>query len=370
LWEGALKTPRSKQKRILSLISFIAAIQVFTSSVFAFSSFTRQNSRDQEVTVTEAGSICSDGSCGSRSNNLEDLQQVIASSLEKSEYAGVCSNGGAITGGIQKTIDTVYIRSQLHILGADTCNQMCSSNNNYCDQIRQCNSECSRSKLAYLCKGSGDKARQANESLCRDQLGCSTFNGVSLQAREQYIYQSVKSVTDSDDFKSKYPELGRRDLAAHFTCLNLTKENPPLDPMNVVNGYCTSTAMGLGQVVNSSFLNTFGVTTPTAALKLSDMCVDLSLKKMKPNFRSEIWCQSVAPGKTIRDVFELSAFDPDIQIRSMVAVYMNHYLSAKRNWENGWAGYYGKGQYGGFYTSGQARKISECSARLTRLAAN
>lgn len=287
------------------------------------------------------------------------------------DYAPLCEDKFSQLASSEDRVLYPEFQASLFADGGRGCRLLCGPSR-ACSRVEKCSKTCQRSQVAYHCKSA--KEREKKEAICRETLQCSVFGvkpeQLSLQEKQRYFYGLLSEVTQSPTFKKAWPSLNRRtDLAAHFLCVNLKKENSSLEILNVNDTHCSSTALGFGQVVNSTFLGTLGLSKKTYEFskntKLADIC-----KKPQPRVRGEVWCPSEG-NETIGDVFENSTFQPRQQVKGMVAAFLNHYRAAGQNWDRAWRDYYGVGQSGGVWTAQQRRRIDECvqQVRLSGYAA-
>ncbi len=229
--------------------------------------------------------------------------------------------------------------------GLNGCRQHCQNHYSsdsqceaYCDQIKDCANRCKTSDIVERCKSSGPKHDEA--CVASDDYKCSPFSatqGVHFgeSSRVAVVKNHLTKIMDEVFADEKFASLKKLKgdsspeyLANYFICYTKVVENSTYEPINRANDknrLCQYTAFGIGQILRSSFHDVFGLNQGLSRCFNTPIGDSQNCRGSAPQrYRSELLSNKYR-GLTPNQLYDLQAFDVDLQLRSMVGIWLNMY---------------------------------------------
>ena len=229
-------------------------------------------------------------------------------------------------------------------------NQGKSYHSAFCDEIKNCPSKCTTSKVLGSTKKKfngwkcGPKSRAATKYCAAH---CSPTSALTKSKRQAVISQLYQQATQ--DLKTNKPSYAKKmktagvldNMHTRLLCLNLRRENVTYDPLARP---CKETAIGLGQVNRKTFLYSLGLANKRQQRK----CIHIKIKDLKSKckgwdhraYRRELYIKY--EDLTPEQLFDRRATDIELQARSNYAVFVDKLRIGRFNLNRSYKFYFGK----------------------------
>lgn len=304
-----------------------------------------------------ADAVCPDGNCGVAVAGVDSQDKMVCEQISKGNFPENL-NSVQLTSSGQKIMDAslqwisrvlknpAQCKDSCHFPESGLLGWLTSAKhqlNSYCNSIKNCASRCKTSEIqtTWKCTSASKKRNRECSNSCSPYLNINTthrsdhlkriFSRISSEI-EQHNENYANKMKANDIFNN---------MDQRLLCLNMRRENVSLDPMA---RNCSSTAIGIGQVLIGTFYYGFGLANKTQQKN----CINIKLKDLASKcsgwdrhaFRKEVYSKYM--DYTPKELYEMRTLDVELQARSSYATFLDKLRITRFNLNKAYKSYFGK----------------------------
>lgn len=308
-------------------------------------------------TTGSAGEVCPSGDCEVSLAGTDEEEKLACEQISKGNFPESL-NQVRLTNDGQKALDASVAWIGRALRNPRTCSGSCHFPNkgmwswlsgaqqnlkSFCKSIENCSHRCSTSNVIGSVTCSRNQRKR--ESECVSQ--CSPYMKLGSSQRNDHlkrlftrISKDVEANNPSYAGKMKKAEIFE-NMDQRLLCLNKRRENVNLEPMD---RNCSSTAIGIGQVLKGTFYYGLGLANKTQQTN----CLNIKIKDLSSKcrgwdqyaFRKEIYSKYL--DFTPKELYDRRTLDVELQARSTYATFLDKLRIRKFNLNNAYKSYFGK----------------------------
>ena len=310
--------------------------------------------------LNDAGSsaaVCPDGKCDVALAASEAEEKMACEQIAKGDFPESLNSVRLTTSG-QKTVDASLKWFSQNLKNPTHCKDSCDFNvsgiaalfntsdkelKRLCDRIDDCGKRCQTSDIQTTWKCTSASKKRGKECIA----SCSPYQKLDQTHRGDHLKRLFAQVTaDIEKYNLNYATKMERggyksNMAQRLLCMNKRRENVDLDPMA---RNCTSTAIGIGQVLIGTFYYGLGLANDSQQKRCLNMKIkDLATKCKgwdRNAFRKEVYWKYM--DYTPKELNEMRTLDVELQARSTYATFLDKLRLKGFDLNKAYRGYFGK----------------------------